>query len=207
MNRGVTISFDPNLYSKKNEQDLYREYETLSNELFQSYHDPRTYACRNRSEYSEKSVALKKKYRRVIESREEQMFRESIMEDAEQIYHERGSAIADKSGYDVSSKTQWIPSEFLVSHDGKSVEILSYINNLHPIKYKKLYLVISQIFCKFIPLFEKTSTDVIYPIRNCNRVIEFDPHGWYTTQFKNWDKYAKKNERELGALPHELSGT
>ena len=41
------------------------------------------------------------------------MFRESIMEDAEQIYHERGSAIADKSGYDVSSKTQWVPSEFL----------------------------------------------------------------------------------------------
>ena len=83
--------------------------------------------------------------------------------------------------YDFSAKTQWLPSEFQVSNDGKSVEILSYINNLHPIKYKKLYSIISKIFSKFIPLFEKTLTDLIYPIANHNRVVKI-PNYWYTDE-------------------------
>ncbi|KAF2446778.1 hypothetical protein P171DRAFT_429725 [Karstenula rhodostoma CBS 690.94] len=52
-----------------------------------------------------------------------------------------------------STRFQWLPSEVqFVGDKGTDVKISSYINNLHPIKYKKLYGVIEQMIGKSIPL-------------------------------------------------------
>jgi hypothetical protein len=61
--------------------------------------------------------------------------------------------------YAMSVKYQWLPSEFDVSSDGK-VRIVSYINNLHPIRHKGLYYTIERTFERFIPLFERVLDDL-----------------------------------------------
>ncbi|KAK7189146.1 hypothetical protein PSPO01_04733 [Paraphaeosphaeria sporulosa] len=48
---------------------------------------------------------------------------------------------------------QWLPSEVrFVSDKGTDVNITSYINNLHPIEYRKLYEIIERIIAKSVPL-------------------------------------------------------
>lgn len=47
-----------------------------------------------------------------------------------------------------------MPSEFNIDRNGK-VEIASYINNLNPNKFKKLYTAIEGIFEKFVPMFDR----------------------------------------------------
>ncbi|KAJ1823808.1 hypothetical protein LPJ60_001272 [Coemansia sp. RSA 2675] len=47
--------------------------------------------------------------------------------------------------------------------DNGAVTIESYINNLHPIKHKALYLIIASVFSKFLPLLEQVVTDVVHP--------------------------------------------
>ncbi|GLD97116.1 hypothetical protein PINS_up005799 [Pythium insidiosum] len=49
---------------------------------------------------------------------------------------------------------QWIPSDFLVDANGH-VEILSYINNLHPVRHGEMYSSIAAIFAQFVPLFDR----------------------------------------------------
>ncbi|KAJ8328649.1 hypothetical protein O5D80_003121 [Batrachochytrium dendrobatidis] len=53
----------------------------------------------------------------------------------------------------ISSKFQWLPSEFRVEQDG-SVTINSYINNLNPIWHRDMYKCIAKIFKCFVPMFE-----------------------------------------------------
>eukprot|EP01080_Neovahlkampfia_damariscottae_P007026 gene7026-11191_t len=53
----------------------------------------------------------------------------------------------------VSKKFQWLPSDITVFKNGK-VQFESYINNLHPVKYKSLYGSLEKILEKFIPMFE-----------------------------------------------------
>ncbi|KAJ1564342.1 hypothetical protein HK096_008449, partial [Nowakowskiella sp. JEL0078] len=55
---------------------------------------------------------------------------------------------------DVSSKFQWLPSEFNVSEFGE-VTIKSYINNLN-VKETKIYCDIAAIFQRMLPLFERS---------------------------------------------------
>jgi hypothetical protein len=89
---------------------------------------------------------------------------------------------ADK---DTSSKYQWLPSEFNLDLDG-NVSINSYINNLHPIKYKTLYTSISQIFAQFVPLFENVLTDLQHP--RPNRIKgEIDYASGSPYPPRNWD--------------------
>ena len=57
---------------------------------------------------------------------------------------------------------QWLPSEFDVDNKGHA-HIKSYINNLHPVKHKKLYSTIAEVFSWFVPLFEKVLTDLTLP--------------------------------------------
>ncbi|KAJ0393760.1 hypothetical protein ATCC90586_010404 [Pythium insidiosum] len=49
---------------------------------------------------------------------------------------------------------QWIPSDFRVDTSG-DVKILSYINNLHPVRHRESYECIESIFAGFVPLFDR----------------------------------------------------
>ncbi|QRW19907.1 hypothetical protein RhiXN_08882 [Rhizoctonia solani] len=68
---------------------------------------------------------------------------------------------AGRVEYYVSTQFQWLPTDFKVSEDGKSVHAVSYINNLHPFKHSRLYHVIEELITAFIPLFERVLTDAI----------------------------------------------
>lgn len=50
-----------------------------------------------------------------------------------------------------SRNFQWLPSVFKYNPDLKKFEIKSYINNLHPIKYKSIYDTIEKVFTSVIP--------------------------------------------------------
>ncbi|CAE6506760.1 unnamed protein product [Rhizoctonia solani] len=63
--------------------------------------------------------------------------------------------------YFVSHRFQWLPTDFKVSEDGKSVKSVSYINNLHPIEHAKLHAAIEDLIAVYIPLFERVLTDSI----------------------------------------------
>lgn len=67
--------------------------------------------------------------------------------------------------YSLSNYYSWLPAEFSVGKDGR-VSIDSYINNLHPIKHRALYGTIGRIFEKFVPLFNKSLTEVAMGVPN-----------------------------------------
>jgi hypothetical protein len=64
-------------------------------------------------------------------------------------------------GYDIaqvwSERYQWLPSEFLVDEQGK-IKIASYINSLPA--NSGLYPIISQLFERAVPLFNRVLTDL-----------------------------------------------
>ncbi|GLD97222.1 hypothetical protein PINS_up005905 [Pythium insidiosum] len=57
---------------------------------------------------------------------------------------------------------QWIPSEFRVDDEG-AVEILSYINNLHPETHADMYTSIASIFQEMVPMFDRVLTCLANP--------------------------------------------
>ncbi|KAG6909616.1 hypothetical protein DXG01_016398 [Tephrocybe rancida] len=57
-----------------------------------------------------------------------------------------------------SRQFQWLPCDVSLSDDANTVEITSYINNLHPTKNEALYTVIEQIIKYTIPLWNLTLT-------------------------------------------------
>ncbi|QRV79803.1 filamentous muscle protein titin-animal, related protein [Ceratobasidium sp. AG-Ba] len=63
--------------------------------------------------------------------------------------------------YHISRKFQWLPTDFAVSKDGKSVKSLSYINNVHPDECRELHIALEDLIGTFIPLFERVLTDLI----------------------------------------------
>ncbi|QRV92098.1 hypothetical protein RhiJN_20116 [Ceratobasidium sp. AG-Ba] len=70
-------------------------------------------------------------------------------------------------------KFQWLPTDFDVSEDGKSVKSVSYINNLHPDEHRDLHLTIEKFSSAFLPLFVWVLTDMIpqnkiTPVRTTN---------------------------------------
>ncbi|QRV92099.1 hypothetical protein RhiJN_20117 [Ceratobasidium sp. AG-Ba] len=65
------------------------------------------------------------------------------------------------SNYHLSKKFQWLPTDFIVSEDSKSVKSVSYINNLHPDEHSNLHSTIERIIGAFIPLFERVLTDSV----------------------------------------------
>ncbi|CAE7145789.1 unnamed protein product [Rhizoctonia solani] len=66
--------------------------------------------------------------------------------------------------YYISDRFQWLPTDFKVSEDGKSVKSASYINNLHPLEHAELYTTIEGLIAAYIPLFERVLTDSIHAI-------------------------------------------
>ncbi|KAF8647144.1 hypothetical protein AX16_006975 [Volvariella volvacea WC 439] len=82
-----------------------------------------------------------------------------------------------------SRRFQWLPCDVEISKDGKGriqSKITSYINNLHPAKFPKLYDVIEKIISCAIPLWNSTLTPLRYKPRDipCPRIryleVEYD---------------------------------
>ncbi|QRW06173.1 hypothetical protein RhiLY_05172 [Ceratobasidium sp. AG-Ba] len=65
------------------------------------------------------------------------------------------------ANYHTSQKFQWLPADFVVSKDGKSVKSVSYINNLHPDRHSDLHEAVEGLIGSFLPLFERVLTDSI----------------------------------------------
>ncbi|KAG9123192.1 hypothetical protein FRC07_000120 [Ceratobasidium sp. 392] len=73
----------------------------------------------------------------------------------------QASRWSQDDGYHVSQKFQWLPTDFVVSDDGKSVKSVGYINNLNPDQHVDLHTTIEELISAFIPLFERVLTDSI----------------------------------------------
>ena len=82
----------------------------------------------------------------------------------------------DRYAYIVSTKYQWLPTDFEVSHGG-DVKPLAYINNIHPSRHAALYPPITSILSRFLPLFERVLSDVLSPERPL--AVTVDPMAWY----------------------------
>lgn len=68
---------------------------------------------------------------------------------------------AREKGYAVSQRFQWLPTDFQVSQDGKSVKSLGYINNLNPEEHAALRTTVEELVAAYLPLFERVLTDCI----------------------------------------------
>ncbi|KAJ2861084.1 hypothetical protein GGH94_005121 [Coemansia aciculifera] len=77
-------------------------------------------------------------------------------------FKERTGPLAENCDYEEAETMFWLPTDFYVNNDG-SVATLSYINNLHPRRYAKLYESISKVFAKIVPLLEQVATDAMHP--------------------------------------------
>jgi hypothetical protein len=91
----------------------------------------------------------------------------------------------------LSQKFQWLPAEFLVNQDGETT-ILSYINNLHPIRYSDGYSTLAKIFSKFVPLFERILTDLRWNKHEHRRVRVGD---WYNQDEEDEDDFDYENRQ------------
>lgn len=87
---------------------------------------------------------------------------------------------------------QWLPTDFAIDNAGK-VKILSYINNLHPERNASAYLVLARLFERFVPLFERTLSDLIQPTKR--RIEMHNRYGsWYADD--DFDLNADEDEDE-----------
>ncbi|KAF8601374.1 hypothetical protein BDV93DRAFT_524780 [Ceratobasidium sp. AG-I] len=78
-----------------------------------------------------------------------------------------------EKNYHVSRRFQWLPTDFQVSDDGKSVKSLGYINNINPDEHATLHATVEELVGAFLPLFERALTDslpenIIIPQRVTN---------------------------------------
>ena len=64
----------------------------------------------------------------------------------------------------VSSRFQFLPSDFSVDGNGKVTLTSPYINNIHPAYHKELYSVIPEILQHALPMFERVLSDLLRPL-------------------------------------------
>ncbi|KAJ5291576.1 hypothetical protein N7478_000827 [Penicillium angulare] len=70
----------------------------------------------------------------------------------------RGRPIEDYEQY--SKRFQWLPCDIKLSSAGAEpgCQIVSYINNLHPVKHRSLYGIIEKVIARAIPLWDSSLT-------------------------------------------------
>ncbi|KAK0231983.1 hypothetical protein EDD85DRAFT_910927 [Armillaria nabsnona] len=61
----------------------------------------------------------------------------------------------EDENYTVSKHFSWLPTDFLISQDGKIAKSLGYINNIHPTNDAVLHTVIEMLVARFIPLWSR----------------------------------------------------
>ncbi|KAI7550002.1 hypothetical protein KC331_g3454 [Hortaea werneckii] len=72
---------------------------------------------------------------------------------------ERREAMHPEAAY--SSRFQWLPCE-VAFRGTDGAEIVSYINNLHPVKHSALYDVLGQVISKVVPMWDKCLRSASY---------------------------------------------
>ncbi|KAI0333265.1 hypothetical protein GY45DRAFT_1272421 [Cubamyces sp. BRFM 1775] len=96
------------------------------------------------------------------------------------------SQILQHHPFFISSKYQWLPTDFAVAEDGKASP-LGYINNLHPLRNHELYSTISDVLSRFVPLFERVLSDMLNP--DPPPAISVNPYDWYEhLEEPDWDE-------------------
>ncbi|KAK0444497.1 hypothetical protein EV421DRAFT_1801323 [Armillaria borealis] len=75
--------------------------------------------------------------------------------------------------YTVSKHFSWLPTDFLISPDGKSAKSLGYINNIHPQNNAGLHAAIETLVARFTPLWSRvlveSKEDYKLPLRTRTR--------------------------------------
>ncbi|KAK0215569.1 hypothetical protein IW262DRAFT_1449839 [Armillaria fumosa] len=61
----------------------------------------------------------------------------------------------DNFDYTVSKRFSWLPTDFVISPDGKNAKSLGYINNIHPTNDAALHTVIETLVARFTPLWSR----------------------------------------------------
>ncbi|CRL01837.1 CLUMA_CG015174, isoform A [Clunio marinus] len=95
--------------------------------------------------------------------------------------------------YRPEAKYRWMPAEISFKDD-TTISFDSYINNLHPFTHNKLYDFIGEILRRFIPMFNRSLTDVANP-----RGLRIDLKGWSwyhpedtsNSDYKSYREYIK----------------
>ncbi|KAM0753171.1 hypothetical protein T439DRAFT_323804 [Meredithblackwellia eburnea MCA 4105] len=83
----------------------------------------------------------------------------------------------------------WLPTDFIVSEDGKSAKSQSYINNIHPEEHKALYSVIEEVLSATLPLLAHV---VSKPVER--RIAHDSEAGW--KWYKDGDNDEEQGEDE-----------
>ncbi|KAF8634503.1 hypothetical protein AX17_004200 [Amanita inopinata Kibby_2008] len=90
-----------------------------------------------------------------------------------------------------SLKFQWLPCEVDISRN--NARITSYINNIHPQKYKGLYTIIARFIACAIPLWNVSLNPVKYQYHLYNRII------YRKVQYETVGAERNLEQREIGA--------
>ncbi|GLE01288.1 hypothetical protein PINS_up010118 [Pythium insidiosum] len=99
---------------------------------------------------------------------------------------------------------RWVPADILVGLDG-SVRILSYIRNLHPEHFGRLYVSMERLLERFVPLFDRVLTRLARPLPLTEMLIEA-----YGGVIDSWrtamNRLAAQEDEEAPYLPVSLCG-
>lgn len=100
----------------------------------------------------------------------------------------------------MSNSFSWLPTDFEISSDGKTVRSLGYINNLHPVKQKRCYTILEKLIARFIPMWERvlgeTAVGYSVPTRTSDRYIRVRTRdASYYKALAQSDRPNKDNER------------
>jgi hypothetical protein len=96
----------------------------------------------------------------------------------------------DHSGYFVSQKFQWLPSDFWVAEDGTVTLASPYINNVHPQKHVALQDVIPTLLGRAVPLWERVLSDTrrpLLPFRTKSSAEKFPPDCIFPDNESRWE--------------------
>jgi hypothetical protein len=88
-----------------------------------------------------------------------------------------------------SSVYRWMPAEVTCGKDGE-VSFDSYINNLHPKQHS--YEAIASILQKFIPLFNRSLTDIVNRTRKPR--LDLSRFDWYDNAQFNYEDYGSDDD-------------
>ena len=84
-----------------------------------------------------------------------------------------------------STQHQWLPADFTIDPTTKAVRFESYINNLHPVKHKKLYYALEKVFTLCVPMFDRVLFDLLNPP---SQRVKIEAPDWYPDQQQEGDE-------------------